>query len=67
MKRKWDLMERNIAEQKNQGITNIIVERNTFHSKYWGYGDWANPGEDSSVWPNTIYANYYGVETLIAK
>lgn len=67
MKRKWDSMEKNIAEQKKQGITNVIVESNTFKSKYWGYGDWGNPGEDPSVWPNTTYANYYGVESLIAK
>jgi hypothetical protein len=67
MNRKWNSMEKSIAEQKSQGITNVIIESKTFRSKYWGYGDWGNPGEDPSVWPNTTYASYYGVESLIAK
>lgn len=60
-------MENTIAEQKAKGINNVIIDESTFRSRYWNYGDWENPGTDSSVWPNTTYANYYGVESLVAK
>lgn len=67
MNRKWKSMENTITEQKAKGINNVIIDESTFRSRYWNYGDWGNPGTDSSVWPNTTYANYYGVESLVAK
>lgn len=60
-------MEHSVEEQKARGIADVTVDKSTFQSKYWGYGDWGNPGENPDVWPNTTYAHYYGVETFIAK
>ena len=67
MHKKWVQMEKSISEQKQQGNSIIIINKRTFDSKYWSYGDWGNPGEDSSVWPNTSYAKYYEVDSIIAK
>lgn len=67
MSNKWSLMEKSIVEQKNQGINEIVIDRNTFISRYWGYGDWGNPGENPSEWPNTSYAEYYEVDSIVAK
>lgn len=66
MYKKWNLMEQQIAEQKTNGIKDIIVEKNTFKSKWWSYGDWGNPGNNTEVWPNTTYAKYYEVDTFVA-
>lgn len=67
MHNRWNLMEKSIAAQKAQGITNIVVNKNTFISTYKNYGDWGNPGENPDVWPNTQYAQYYGVDSFVAK
>lgn len=67
MHRKWQRMEQDIAQQKAQGITDVVVDKGTFISRYKGYGDWGNPGTNPDVWPNTTYAKYYGVKTLVAK
>ena len=67
MKQKWDLMLESIAIQKNNGIMDVIVDKETFVSKYWSYGEWSNPDENYSEWPNTSYAEVYGVDTFTAK
>lgn len=64
---KWSLMVESIKEQKNKGIRDIIVDKKTFVPKYWSYGDWANPDENFTEWPNTSYAQVYGVDTFTAK
>lgn len=64
---KWQCMERSIEQQKAQGITNVVVNKDTFISRYKCYGDWGNPGTNPLLWPNTSYASYYGVETFVAK
>ena len=67
MNRKWEKMEESISAQKSQGLTCVVVDKNTFASRYWGYGDWGNPGTNPDVWPNNTYANVYGVEKFIAE
>ena len=64
---KWERMLDSIQEQKLQGKEEIVVSAKTFTSFYRKYGDWGNPGEDPSVWPNTTYAHYYGVKSFVAK
>lgn len=64
---KWERMLDSIKEQKLQGKEDIVVSASTFQSFYRKYGDWGNPGEDPSVWPNTTYAHYYGVKSFVAK
>ena len=60
-------MELSIQEQKAKGSKDIVVDRLTFVSSYWNYGDWGNPGNNAKVWPNTQYAGYYGADTFIAQ
>lgn len=67
MSKKWDAMEQDIQAQKNAGKTDIVIDKNTFSSKYRNYSDWGNPGGDPDVWPNTTYAKFYGVNSIIAK
>ena len=67
MKNKWKLMECSIKEQKSKGLNDIIIDKSTFDSEYWNYGDWENPGEDPNIWPNTTYADYYEVDTVIVQ
>lgn len=67
MTNKWNLMVSYIEEQKSNGITNIIVDENTFESSFIGYNSWGTPGDNPVEWPNNVYAKYFGVETFIAK
>ena len=67
MSQKWNVMEQDILTQKKDGKTDIIIDKNTFVSRYKNYGDWSNPGENPDVWPNTSYASFYGVNSIIAK
>lgn len=67
MNNKWHRMEQSIAEQKANGNIEIIIDKTTFNSKYWSYGDWGNPKEDPNIWPNTAYAEHYKVKSFIAK
>ena len=64
---KWGKMLESIKEQKNNGIKDVIVDKNTFISTYWSYGDWGNPDENFDEWPNTLYAEVYGVNTFTVK
>lgn len=64
---KWSKMLESIKEQKNNGIKDVIVDKNTFISTYWSYGDWGNPDENFDEWPNTLYAEVYGVDTFTVK
>lgn len=67
MRLKWERMLASIAAQKALGVTELIVEAQTFKSYYKHYCDWGNPGEDPEKWPNTTYARVFGVEKFIAK
>ncbi len=67
MNKKWKKMEASINKQKSEGISNIMVDKDTFISKFWSYGDWGNPTEDTEDWVNKSYSNYYGVETIVVK
>ena len=60
-------METSIQQQKLEDITNVVVDKNTFISKFPGYGDWGNPVEDPEDWVNKSYSDYYGVESIISK
>ena len=64
---KWREMEQSIELQKRNGIRDVIVDKATFESKYWSYGEWSNPDENFNEWPNTSYARVYGVDTFTAK
>ena len=64
---KWREMEQSIELQKRNGIRDVIVDKATFESKYWSYGEWSNPDENFNEWPNTSYALVYGVDTFTAK
>lgn len=69
MSRKWDKMVESVQRQKAQGIKNIVVDKNTFHSRYWNYGDWGNPKgiENINNWPNTSYAQHFSVDSFVAE
>ena len=60
-------MEKSIQEQKAAGITNVVIDKNTFISHYWSYSSWENPKENPNEWPNDMYAKYYGIDSLSAK
>ncbi|MEL3901398.1 MAG: DUF6056 family protein [Treponema phagedenis] len=64
---KWQKMEQSIELQKMNGIRNVIVDKDVFISRYWGYSNWDNPDENFDEWPNTLYANFYGVDTFTAR
>ena len=68
MRLKWNAMEKSIEEQKIAGIKDVVVDKETFVSRYWNYSDWGNP-DDKNIndWPNNVYAKVYGVETFTAK
>lgn len=63
---KWEKMLGSINAQKMLGEKNIIVDSNTFRSRYSGYGDWGNPHDKPTEWPNTTYAKYFNVDTFKA-
>lgn len=68
MRLKWNAMEKSIAEQKSAGNKHIVVDKETFVSRYWSYSDWSNPYEEGiDDWPNNVYAKVYGVETFAVK
>lgn len=56
-----------VEEQKARGVNDVVVPKSTFESRYKNYGDWANPGGNVSVWPNTIYAQFFGVESFSVR
>lgn len=67
MRCKWERMEKSIACQKSEGAEDIVIDINTFRSKYPNYGDWINPDENLDTWPNTSYAQYYKVKSITAQ
>ena len=68
MRLKWNAMEKSIEEQKSAGIRHVVVDKETFISRYWNYCDCTNPdAKHIDDWPNTVYARVYGVETFSAK
>lgn len=67
MRKKWDAMCASVEKQKAEGMEDVVVEAETFRSKWRNYGDWGNPGSDATVWPNTTYANYFGVKSYVAE
>ena len=68
MRLKWNAMEKSIEEQKSAGVKHIVIDKETFVSRYWNYSDWSNPDEKNiDDWPNNVYAKMYGVETFAVK
>ncbi|MDY5185225.1 DUF6056 family protein [Helicobacter trogontum] len=67
MRIKWNNMTNYIAEQKAQGIEDIIVSPTYFHSFYKRYGDWQNPADKAGEFPNPSYAKHFGVRTFVVK
>ncbi|MGX3044000.1 DUF6056 family protein [Helicobacter sp. T3_23-1056] len=65
MRLKWERMIASIEAQKALGAKEVIVNADTFHSNYRGYGDWGNPNENANEWPNTTYAKVFGVERFV--
>ncbi|WP_337190723.1 DUF6056 family protein [Helicobacter saguini] len=63
---KWEQMLGSIDAQKRLGQKDIVVDSNSFGSKYSRYGDWMSPGKNADVWPNTSYANYFKVNSFKA-
>ena len=64
MSLKWWKMEQSIAQQKRNGIRDVVVDKTTFIARYWGYGDWGNPVTGTGDWVNESYAKAYGVDTF---
>lgn len=64
MSLKWWKMEQSIAQQKRNGIRDVVVDKTTFIARYWGYGDWGNPVTGAGDWVNESYAKAYGVDTF---
>lgn len=67
MRKKWDVMCTSVEQQKQMGIEDVVVSGSTFRSNWKNYSDWGNPGKDATVWPNTTYANYFGVKSYVAE
>lgn len=67
MRIKWENMATYIAEQKAQGIQDIVVSSKYFHSFYKRYGDWQNPTDKAEEFPNPSYAKYFGVKSFVVK
>ena len=67
MRIKWNNMVASIEFQIQEGKHDVIVDKNTFVSKYWNYGDWGNPDEGSEGWVNKLYADVFGADTLTAE
>lgn len=67
MRLKWGAMFTSIESQKKSGSKNIVVDKATFESRWWSYGDWGNPDEKTDTWVNERYAKVFGVETFVAK
>ncbi|WP_394954726.1 DUF6056 family protein [uncultured Helicobacter sp.] len=67
MRLKWERMLASIAAQKAMGVTEIIVETQTFVSYYGNYTGWSNPGSNPDVWPNNVYARVFGVQKFTAR
>lgn len=63
---KWNTMVEYISTQKALGNTHIEVE-DIFHSPYWNFKGWGNPGDNPNEWPNPSYAKYFGIESFKVK
>jgi len=60
-------MTREITRQKENGVKEIVVSRDFFHSWYPNIGDWENPGPDPENWCNQAYAQHYAVDKFIVR
>jgi hypothetical protein len=67
MHNKWVSMVADIENEKQKGNTAVVVDKNTFISRYWNYGDWANISDNPDSWPNDVYAAYFGLKSIRAK
>lgn len=63
---KWDRMLDFVEKQKQSGETHIVID-DIFHSRYKNLMNWGNPGKEPNEWPNTTYAQYFGVESFSVK
>lgn len=67
MRLKWNAMVVSVEKQKQAGSKNIVVDKATFRSAWWNYGDWGRPTEDIKDWCNERCAKFFGVETFVVK
>lgn len=51
----------------NSGNYDIVMNKETFESFYPFLGDWVNPGQDYTQWPNDTYCLYFGWNSLTVK
>ena len=66
-RRKVNRVETEIFYQKSLGNTEIVLSKELFDPLIPSVGDWGNPGQNPDVWPNTSYAEHYGVGSVIVK
>ena len=60
-------MVADIENEKQKGNTAVVVDKNTFISRYWNYGDWGNISDNPDSWPNDVYAAYFGLKSIRAE
>ena len=64
---KWSKMIASIEKQKENGIRDIVVDKNTFKSFYKNFENWGNPDNNPATWPNGTYARYFEVDSFRAN
>lgn len=56
--------EQCIYEQIEKGERDLVVENVLGYSKFSVYGAYGDLSTEPDVWPNTVLARYYGVDTI---
>ena len=67
MNKKWNQMIGFIEGQKALGKKNITLNKDYFISNYRNYGDFGIPHNNKKEWPNTIYAEFFKIDSLVVK
>lgn len=64
---KMKTIENEIEYQKSLGNNDIFLSKDLYHPLIPIIGDWGNPGPDPIIWPNNVYAEHYGVNSITVK
>lgn len=65
--KKMRQVDAEVEIQKSQGIKKIVIPKSLYKPLIANIGDWANPGINPEVWPNTSYAEHFGVDSFTVK
>ena len=65
--KKMRLVDAEVEAQKNQGNIDVVISKALYKPLLPNIGDWANPGKNPDVWPNTSYAEHFGVDSFMVK